>query len=432
VIDTTTNPRPATSISLDRISIDVTETVLTGKWTGIERVVRRLSTELQAAHDTGQGPGIRLVVAIGGRFHELNEAGASQMTRPAGATRTQQGSGATRLVGTALSYVPPLLLRVQSALKERQIRAVLRPLATPGPAEFGHGDLILLLDSYWSGTSSIHAARDARSAGATVVSTIYDLIPITHPGYMTRSLRSSFPRQILQALRISDGAIAISQHSADELRRWLGRRLPDLPIRAFALGNDPTAPGSTADRPLSRRYTMIGTIEPRKGHDLVLDAFERRWAAGVDCHLTLVGKIGWAAPSTLARLAALQANARLTVKHDADDAELASILAQSDAVIMASKVEGFGLPVVEALALDIPVIASDIAIFREIGGNAIIPFDPDSSGALVAAMETLEADYAHYRRVAQGFTWPSWKTAARGLTTTLDELARNRPRRANP
>lgn len=415
-----TNPTNVPA-AIYRISIDVTETVLTGKWTGIERVVRRLCAELQAQQRAGQGPEIRLVVAIAGRFHELNEAGTEQLVRPA-QVQGQQADGWTRIVGNLLSYVPPLLLGIQSFLKERNVRAALKPLSVCEQAVFDKGDLVLLLDSYWAGTSSIAAARHARNTGATIISTIYDLIPITHPEYMTRSLATIFPRRILEGLRASDGVIAISQYSADELRRWLDRRLPDLPVRPFSLGNDPTVSPRGKERAFNKRYTMVGTIEPRKGHDLVLDAFEQRWAGGTDCHLTIVGKIGWASPSTQARLTALKDQGQFRIVHNADDAVLAAILAQSDAVIMASKIEGFGLPIVEALALDIPVIASDIAIFREIGGNAILRFATDSSNDLVAAMEELEANPKLYRERARAFAWPSWNIAAQRLIATLEAM----------
>lgn len=413
------NDQPAIS----RIIIDVTETVVTGKWTGIERVVRRLCTELEKQQRAGEGPEIRLVVAIAGWFHELNPTGIGELVRPT-QVQAQHAGGRARLVGNVLSHVPPLLLAVQNFLKQRQVRAALQTLCDPEPIVLGPGDLVLLLDSYWAGTSSIAAARHARDTGALIVSTIYDLIPITHAEYMTRSLSTIFPRRILEALRTSDGAIAISQYSADELRRWLGRRLPNLPIQAFFLGNDPTVPPSSQEGVFDKRYTMVGTIEPRKGHDLVLDAFERRWAEGDDCRLTIVGKIGWASPSTRARLTALKDEGRFRIVHNADDAELAAILAQTDAVIMASKIEGFGLPIVEALALDIPVLASDIPIFREIGGDTILRFAADSCNDLIAAMEKLEANPTLYRERARAFSWPSWNMAAQRLIATLEAMSR--------
>jgi glycosyltransferase involved in cell wall biosynthesis len=410
---------------IGRINIDVTETLSTGKWTGIERVVRRLSAELAAV--SPEKPEIRLVAAMSGHFHALNAAGLERFLRPAGGGG--QGGGGGRVTRAAVAFLvhfPALLRLVQSIKRERELAPVLPGLIEAERADFGPGDQVLLLDSYWSGTSAIVAAGHARRAGASVVSAIYDLIPITHPHYMMPSLVSAFPGKTLEALRISDGAIAISKYSADELRRWLGTRLPGLPIRWFHLGNDPGAAPQDSAHAFGRNYTMIGTIEPRKGHALVVDAFERRWAAGDDCRLTMVGKIGWAEPELVARLAALKGEGRLRLIHDADDAQLAAILAETDAVIMASKIEGFGLPIVEALALDIPVIASDIPIFREIGGDTILAFDVDDSTSLVAAMERFEANPEEYRARARAFAWPSWNAAAHQMLGVLGELYRAR------
>ncbi|MFX7621047.1 glycosyltransferase, partial [Acinetobacter baumannii] len=83
-----------------------------------------------------------------------------------------------------------------------------------------------------------------------------------------------------------------------------------------------------------------------------LDAFQGRWAAGEACRLTIVGRRGWIDSETIARFDALAGESRLRLVHDADDDRLADILAETDAVIMASRAEGFGLPIVEALALD--------------------------------------------------------------------------------
>ncbi len=404
-----------------RFSIDATETIASGRWTGIERVVRRLIAELREQADAQMA--VRVVVAIDGRFHVINAAGWTRLFDPAPAGKPSGGASVvTRTANALLGRIPPLFLWLRMVLRNRQIVAALRPWADIAPADFGRGDVVVLLDSYWAGVSSIAAANRARSAGAAIVSGLHDLIPITHPEYMTLFLRLAFPRKLIDALRISDGVVAVSQHSAVELRRWLGPRLPDLPIGWFHLGSDPPAARPSAKTGPVRHFAMIGTIEPRKGHDVVLQAFRQRWAAGDDCRLTIVGKMGWITPATRERFAALETEDRVTLVHDADDARLSAILADVDAVIMASKVEGFGLPIIEALARDIPVIASDIAVFREIGGDAILTFDPEDPVSLADAIATFEADPGPLRTRARDFTWPTWDDAARRMTATVTKI----------
>lgn len=412
-----------------RISIDVTETLATGKWTGIERVVRRISEELARVSQNG-GPRIRLVAAVAGQFHALSDTGIARFRNPAAAWADASHSLALRRLAALLSLFPTLYVAAQAIHKQRKLNPVLRKFTSDTLADFCPGDIVLLLDSYWAGVSSISAAARARRQGAKVISAVYDLIPVTHPEFMTPLLALAFPRQMLRAMKISDGAIAISRQSALELRGFLGRRLPNLAIRWFHLGNDPAAaPPARPQAADHMRYSVVGTIEPRKGHDTILNAFEQLWAAGSRSTLTIVGRMGWAGPEMRTRLSQhAELGRRLSVVHDASDTELADILGRTDAVIMASTVEGFGLPIVEALAADIPVIASDIAIFREIGGESILYFEAGNSHALADAVTVFEAAPAEHRARAKAFQWPSWRDAAGQVLKIVAEIVAGRPR----
>ncbi len=405
---------------MQRIIIDVTETLATGKWTGIERVVRHLTMALQAS--VGSTIPVTLVAAIEGRFFALNAAGLASFARPASGNGMAANGRLAKAMGRFFAPLPRLLIRVQAHRKAQLFKPRLAPLLDQEELIAGHGDVVLLIDSYWSGVTSVTAARRARRAGARIIAMIYDLIPITHPQYMTPVLRIAFPRYVMSALRISDGAIAISNYSADMLRQWLGSRLSRLPIGWFHLGSDPVAGAPSIRTGPVTEYAMIGTIEPRKGHDVVLDAFERSRAAGRRRHLTIVGKQGWASPVIQQRLEAMTAAGIVQHIGDADDARLAAILQQTDAVIMASKIEGFGLPIVEALALDIPVIASDIPIFREIAGDTAITFDPADANALVEAMDRLEAAPLVWRERARRFHWSTWNDAGQQFVAQIEQM----------
>ncbi|UUL82172.1 glycosyltransferase family 4 protein [Sphingomonas qomolangmaensis] len=418
--------------SLRSIHIDVTETLATGKWTGIERVVRKLVAALGALEAEG-GPQIHPVASIEGRFYRLNAEGLARLGAQRSAAGTGSAGALVQFVGKLLTIVPPVYVVLQAKQKQRKFEPLLRPFLEVAPASFGPHDAILLLDSYWAGVSSIAAAASARRDGAIVVSALYDIIPITHPKSMPSLMTLVFPRHLNRALAISDGVVAISRQSARELRTYLGARLPKLPIHWFHLGND-NAPGPArthrAGGPF--RYAIVGTIEPRKGHDRVLDAFERRWATGSPSKLTIIGKLGWASPDMKARLDNHpERGARLAIVHDASDSDLATILGSTDAVILASQVEGFGLPIIEAFARDIPVIASDIPIFREVGGDAIAYFDVGDASALPAAIAAFEADPDIWRARAAAFTWPDWNTAAGEVLTAIRAIADGEPNPGN-
>jgi glycosyltransferase involved in cell wall biosynthesis len=93
-----------------------------------------------------------------------------------------------------------------------------------------------------------------------------------------------------------------------------------------------------------------------------------------------------------ARLTRLAPQARLVFHTGATDAAYAELLADATALVTASRAEGFGIPLVEAMRLGTPVVVSDIPIFREIGGDAALYFDPDDPESLVAALWALERE----------------------------------------
>ena len=134
-------------------------------------------------------------------------------------------------------------------------------------------------------------------------------------------------------------------------------------------------------------FVMVGTVEPRKGHALVLDAFERLWSEGVDADLVIVGRHGWMSDSLAARLKTHpQAGKRLSWLEQASDEYLEKIYDVSVALIAASAAEGFGLPLVEASQRGLPVIARDIPVFREVSGDYPTYFDGGDITSLTMAL----------------------------------------------
>lgn len=402
------------------IYIDVTETLATGKATGIERVVRRITDQLTKGKDRQR---VHVVAALDGQFYKLNTVGLERLMSPTMSLAGHEQSSLSRVAVTILSQVPHLFLVVLNISKSRRFRPLVTPMITGYPVSFYRGDVIVLLDSYWGGVSSIVAARRARDQGAKVISAIYDLIPITHPHFMTASIALAFPRKLMEALKISKGALAISESSANELRHWLGRRLPNLKVLSFPLGYErPQSPTATREGNIVS-YTMVGTIEPRKGHEFVLHAFEERWLKGDTCTLTFVGRMGWVPQSTQTRMTQLIEDGHLKVIHGANDDELATIMQATDALIMASKVEGFGLPIIEALTLGIPTLLSRIDVFEEIAGKHAVYFDPFKVDSLIDAMKEVESCPSHWRALAMAFTWPTWGHCAEIFLSEVDLIS---------
>lgn len=419
--------------------IDVTEVMGLGATTGVQRVVREV-TRRSMIQGCAEPHDIVPVVAVGGRLHRLNAAGL-HILEPAGSSVRANNAAQTQgPFGQSLARAKSWLRRrafgifgmAERLRFERRMLRLIERFADPVPVLPAVGDTLVLIDTFWNGSTVLTAARRARSEGARIVLVIYDLLPIRQPHQVHAQLAHVFPTLMRSALAMADGVLTISQTVTTDVRDYLGHALPEDRIRHFYLGQDfavltreqpspDRLPPAFADAG-EHRYLMIGTLEPRRGHAYALDAFERLWAAGGEQRLMLIGKVGWQMDFFLARC---QCHPRLGTHlfliHDAPDDLLADAVKASDAVILTSYFEGFGLPLVEALLMKKPVIASDIPIFREIAGDTPLFFRVGDDSALADAVTLFERDSLPWRTRASAFHWLDWNASA---TMFFDEMAR--------
>lgn len=169
-------------------------------------------------------------------------------------------------------------------------------------------------------------------------------------------------------------------------------------------------------------FLCVGTLEPRKNLDILIDAFEIRWNDGHKDKLILIGREGWLCEELLLRIRRHpERERRLFWFNDVGDTDLALAYRQASALIFPSVVEGFGLPLVEALSQGLPVIASDILVFREIAGNHGRFFPPHDAWALASAIR--EHSSATSNAGASPFRWPTWEESTRHLLITLSTFS---------
>ncbi len=299
------------------------------------------------------------------------------------------------------------------------------------PVAFRPGDRIVLLDAGWNATATYRAALEAAcNAGAQAVLGVYDLVPIHYPGVTTLQTALAFEDWFRKLMPFYSSAVAISRATALEFDAWLRRsgepRADSIAVGWFHLGADldsraPEKLGPPSNAAIVARpfFLSVGTLEPRKGYAIALDAMERAWARGLDVNYVIVGRRGWSSDALAARIAGHpEKNRRLFWLDNADDAELARLYAAARALVYPSIAEGFGLPLIEAAHFGAPIVASDIPVFREIAGDRIDYFEvanPDAlAGALAAALAR--------PRVAQEIPCLTWRESARALT----DMIRNR------
>lgn len=248
--------------------------------------------------------------------------------------------------------------------------------------------------------------------GLRPVYLIHDLIPITHPQFCRMGEDARHARRIANALGSAAGIIVNSAATGDALAQFArSRGLPVAPLAAAHLGIDPLTQAALPS-PHDRAYFLcLGTIEARKNHLLLLRLWDRlRADLGPDApDLVLIGQRGWEVEQVFA---ALDAGPRRIIElSQCSDAALAAWIDHARALVMPSHAEGYGLPVIEALARTTPVIASDLAVYRELAGTIPLLIDADDEAAWLAALHdylTDTGDRARQLEALAGYRPPRW------------------------
>jgi len=295
--------------------------------------------------------------------------------------------------------------------------------------DYGTGDIFFVLEWLPSIALAHHAFYQVlRRQGVQVKFVVYDLLCISLPQFFIPEAASGFIPW-LEVVADSDGAICISHSVASQLNEWVRTNGPSrqrpLKVSWFHLGADidnsfpsaslPTDAATTLDQIGSRTsFLMVGTLEPRKGHTQVLDAFEQFWQSDADSNLVIVGKQGWMLESLIRRLRAHpERNVRLFWLEGISDEYLEKVYAASTCLIAASFGEGFGLPLIEAAQHKMPIIARDIPVFREVAGDYAFYFNSEKAEGLAQTIqEWLKLYKKDNHPRSDAMPWLTWKESA--------------------
>ncbi len=240
----------------------------------------------------------------------------------------------------------------------------------PGPGVTVLNTAIQLDDDFAHWQTQIQLLR---RRGGRFVQVVHDLLPITLPDFFDYGMRHRFPEWLSFVAANADLVLTDSAATRDDLAAWLSSTRPlgaTPPMIPWPLGCDPLPTaciGKESDA--APRLLVVGTVEPRKALDVVLAGVMRLRDRGTPARLTLVGQRGWADESLTETLEALSSQDWFTWFDSADDQTLADQYASSDLMIAASRGEGYGLPVAEAMAVGLPVLARDLPVFRELLGE---------------------------------------------------------------
>jgi glycosyltransferase involved in cell wall biosynthesis len=290
----------------------------------------------------------------------------------------------------------------------------------------------LLYEAWLAGRSAAARCVDVWHAphytmphgGSTpTVVTIHDLTFFTNPEWHERSKVAFFRRAITYAAAHADVLVTISEFTARVLDEQIPKHAPVV-VATLGVDLERFTADSSGDAELLRAHGLLaerpyifflGTFEPRKGIDVLLDAFQEIAARDDEVELWLAGQPGWGLKGIEAKIADHGALSRIRRLGFVDEAALPALIRQSRVVAYPSRGEGFGLPVLEALACGACVVTSSDTVMSEIaGGAALLARAGDATQlaeVLTTALELNDVERSaratHSRSRAESFTWDS-------------------------
>jgi len=282
---------------------------------------------------------------------------------------------------------------------------------------------VVFAPNYYAHPNQVAYAR-------TMVATIHDLAYLVMPDAVApttgREMRDNMPATLFHADRL----IAVSAATAGDLVEHLevnARR-----VHVVHEGRDPSfsagPPGEDRPNDMPTRYLLfVSTIEPRKNVDGILRAFRLLVEWGYEGQLLLVGRWGWRTEAIRQELSESPARDRIVHFDYVDRDRLMRLYRHADALLYPSWMEGFGLPILEAMTCGTPVVTSGRSSMPEVAGPAAVYVDPASPHGIASAVASLVADEPNRQRLTrmgrERASRFSWERAAAATAETLRQAA---------
>lgn len=323
--------------------------------------------------------------------------------------------------------------------------------------DFEKGGVFFDMDTVWkTRVRRSFLYPKLRKQGVRIVPFIQDIIGVTHPQFCPRDDMLCFLDFVGASLLYGDEIVVTSRATKDSIDELCDRLSTDKKvIRIVPLGGDfrqtapkpaeateiaePTGNAESTEAAEKRagvservrsiaskgRYLlMVGTVEPRKNHKLLLDAYDIGLKE-MGMNLVIAGYQGWNMEAFFNRLTGHR-DYENGIWHvcGATDEEISYLYEHCFALAFPSYIEGYGLPIMEAFVRGVPVLAADTPINREIAGEYGAYFGQDEPESLVKLVKELSDHPAEYDRLKNGlkdFVPPSWEDTAEGIWKILHE-----------
>ncbi|MEW4563098.1 glycosyltransferase family 1 protein [Bremerella sp. JC770] len=432
-----------------RLLIDITHTASQDFDTGIQRVARSLARE-SLAYSAQKETQIESfpVVELDGQFVHVDPWCAARGYRKSQRSWTNLWQNIVPdSLGTSTKLkLNKIVTRIHKILYPRTLDRVTRKLIQrlrpkPVAANPGCGDIILMPDVWWDLPEKFETIHQVRQNGTLVGAIMHDLIPIRNPEFFGEEIRIKFTEWAERLIQSVDFVIAVSKATEDDLWQFIQQQNAPLHrahVSHIRLGCDIKPTCRVADSSVSATiqdifgqrdqapYLMVSTIEIRKNHHYLLDAFELLWQQGHDVSLALVGRIGWQCDDLIERISHhAETGKRLHLLNNVDDDTLNYIYQHSKGFLFSSKAEGFGLPIVEAQHHGLHVFTSDIPLFREVAGSGARFFSLEDPSELQRQIIDFETNRGWETEPSITVQNEPWKDVFPKLVGVVEQLAAN-------
>jgi glycosyltransferase involved in cell wall biosynthesis len=337
------------------------------------------------------------------------------------------GFGLRALPGAAIEEL--LRMLDADAVSSKSVAdAVTYIMAEESEVEPHAGDTLLISGAFWNNPSYIPLVQDIAATGVLVSAIIYDIIPIDAPEYCVEQLSVQFGSTLDGLVDHVSVYLCISDYTASRLRAYLAERgLQDSTVAVFKLAHRLDSSAAAHIEPTARVRALVkamgkngyaihvGTLEVRKNLRYLSDVWHElriRFPATTPA-LLLVGRPGWGMSDTLDLIAMRnRAGKYVHIEHGFSDNEVAYLYEKSLFAVFPSFLEGWGLPVGEALAHGKVVFASNTSSIPEVGGSFANYIDPlsvrDGVEKIAQYLEQPDLLQEREQEIAEGFNVRTW------------------------
>jgi len=402
------------------IYIDCTHTYNSGLNTGIQRVVRNISTYISEI-SSELNVTIDCVILRDRQYYKFTDFPKINHKNNQIKNKLKSFYITIRdLLPTFISkyLYSPLFIGKLNKLIDRLL--FYKAPKEQNPVILNENDIILFIDTTWL-NNDYKTLAHLKNNKVKLISLIYDIIPITHTQFCTKDLTNILVNWYKNATPYIDSYISISNTVQEDVYNYIktnhNKNINKDRFDYFYLGSDFNPKQNEISQNLKNIfeseniYLTVSTIEPRKNHKYILDTFELLWSKGIDVKYIMIGRVGWNSDEFVMKIKThKEYNKRLFLLSDINDTELVYAYHNAKALIFASYIEGFGLPIIESLYNNLQVLCSDIKIHREIAKDFVTYFDLENNSSLA---DIIVKD--NFNKEIKNFNLYSWKDSTKSL-----------------